>query len=101
MGEELLRLGGAEGVPVLAGLGKPLTEGRIGLMFGNEGRGLLEGASPRSRTESDPDPAQRVDALALAIEAARPESERCSAPACSCHVSRSWGARPPRWRWKG
>jgi purine nucleosidase len=59
MVEALLRLGGAEGVPVLVGLGKPLTEGRIGIMFGHEGRGLLEEASPQMKTESDPDAARR------------------------------------------
>ena len=69
MAEELLRLGGAEGVPALVGLGKPLMEGRVGLMFGHEGRGRLKDAAPRSRTESDPDAARRVDALAQAIEA--------------------------------
>ena len=64
MVEALLRLGGAEGLPVLAGLGKPLTESRIGIMLGHEGRGLLEEASPQMKTESDPDAARRVDALA-------------------------------------
>ena len=96
MAEELLRLGGAEGVPVLAGLGKPLTEGRIGIMFGNEGRGLLEGASPRSRTESDPDPAQRVDALAQAIEAARPEALVAIGPLSNVGALLRAGVQLPR-----
>ncbi len=74
MVEALLRLGGAEGVPVLAGLGKPLTEIRIGLMFGHEGAGLLEDASPRLRTESDLDAGRSVDALAEAIQAARADA---------------------------
>jgi purine nucleosidase len=74
MAEELLRLGSAEALPVLVGLGKPLTESRVGIMFGHEGQGLLVGASPRIRTESDPDAARRVDALARAIEAAQPDA---------------------------
>ncbi len=74
MAEELLRLGSAEDLPVLVGLGKPLTKNRVGIMFGHEGQGLLEGASPRIRTESDPDAARRVDALARAIEAAQPDA---------------------------
>lgn len=74
MAEALLRLGGAADTPVLAGLGKPMTEGRIGLMFGHEGRGLLEGAPVRLRTESNPSARKRVDALARAIERARPDA---------------------------
>jgi len=93
---ELLRLGGAEGLPVLAGLGKPLTEGRIGIMFGNEGRGLLEDASPRARTESDPDPPQRVDALARAMEAARADALVAIGPLTNVAALLRAGVRLPR-----
>jgi purine nucleosidase len=96
MAEELLRLGGAEGVPVLVGLGKPLTESRIGVMFGNEGRGLLEGASPRMRTDSDPDPAQRVDALARAIQQAQPDALVAIGPLSNIGALLRAGVQLPR-----
>jgi purine nucleosidase len=94
--EELLRLGGAEGVPVLAGLGKPLTETRIGLMFGNEGRGLLEDASPRMRTESDPDPSRRIDALTEAVEAARADAMVAIGPLTNVAALLRAGVQLPR-----
>jgi purine nucleosidase len=94
--EELLRLGGSEGVPVLAGLGKPLTETRIGVMFGNEGRGLLEDASPRMRTESDPDPSRRVDALAEVVEAARADALVAIGPLTNVGALLHAGVQLPR-----
>ncbi len=71
---ELLDRAGAPGVPVVAGLGAPLTPGRKGRMFGHEGRGLFDDAAPRMTTPADADAAARVDALARALEAARPEA---------------------------
>ena len=44
--EALLERAGAEPSPVLAGLGKPLTGKRVGLMLGHEGQGLLDAAKP-------------------------------------------------------
>ncbi|MCP4221842.1 MAG: nucleoside hydrolase, partial [Actinomycetia bacterium] len=38
----LLERAGAEKVPVLDGMGVPLTARRRGIMFGNEGVGLLD-----------------------------------------------------------
>jgi len=96
MAEELLRLGGAEGVPALVGLGKPLTEGRIGIMFGHEGRGLLEDASPRVRTESDPDAARRVDALAQAIQGARADALVAIGPLTNVGALLRAGVQLPR-----
>jgi len=96
MVEALLGLGGAEGVPVLVGLGKPLTEHRVGLMFGHEGRGLLEGASPRLRTESDSDPERRVEALAEAIESARADSMIAIGPLSNVAALLRAGAELPR-----
>ena len=72
--EALLERAGAEPSPVLAGLGKPLTGKRVGLMLGHEGQGLLDAAEPRPRTDADPDAEARVDALGKAIEAARPDA---------------------------
>ena len=96
MAEELLRLGDAEGVPVLVGLGKPLTEHRIGIMFGHEGAGLLEDASPRIRTEFDPDAAQRVDALARAVEGARADALVAIGPLTNVAALLRAGVQLPR-----
>ncbi len=63
---------GAE-VPVLTGLGVPLADGRIGLMFGHEGRGILEGCAPRMQTREEEGPDARVEALARAIDEAAPD----------------------------
>jgi len=72
--EELLALAAAPGCSLLTGLGKPLSEGRVGLMLGHEGRGLLPDPAPRRRVESDPDAGERIAALAKALEAARPDA---------------------------
>jgi purine nucleosidase len=74
MVEELLRRASAAPCPVLAGLGKPFTPERIGLMVGHEGKGLLKDANARIRTESDPDPEGTTTALGQAIEAARADA---------------------------
>ena len=39
--EALLDIEGEGSIPVLTGVGKPMTERRAGVMFGHEGRGLL------------------------------------------------------------
>jgi purine nucleosidase len=96
MAEELLRLGGADDLPVLVGLGKPLTGHRVGIMFGHEGRGLLESASPRIRTESDPDAARRVDALARAIETARADALVAIGPLSNVAALLRAGVKLPR-----
>ncbi len=69
----LLALADQPDVPVLDGLGKPLTPARKGVMFGHEGRGLLEESSPRMRVEADADAEATTRALADAIEAAAPD----------------------------
>lgn len=60
-------------VPVLTGLGVPITNERIGLMFGHEGKAILEGREPRMQTREDDAPDRKVDALAEALEAAAPD----------------------------
>jgi len=67
MVNELLKIGGHPEVPVVTGLGKPISDGREGVMFGREGIGLLEDPSPRSKTRSDPSPDAQIDALAEAL----------------------------------
>lgn len=60
-------------VPVLTGLGKPLTDGRRGVMFGHEGKRLLEEPRPRLRVDEDPEAQQRTDAIAAALDRAQPD----------------------------
>jgi len=70
----LLELAGVADVPVITGLGKPLSPDRKGLMLGHEGRGLIEGAEPRLRTLADSGAESRVQALAGALEACQPDA---------------------------
>jgi inosine-uridine nucleoside N-ribohydrolase len=70
----LLEKAGARAIPVVTGLGAPLTPGRVGRMFGHEGLGLMEDPAPIMKTESNPDLGGCVEGLALALEAARPEA---------------------------
>jgi len=74
MVEMLLHLAGRGDLPVITGLGKPLTPERKGLMFGHEGRGLIDDPQPRMRTTENPDEAASIDALAEAMSAARPDA---------------------------
>ncbi len=71
--EALLAAAGAPPVPLLAGLGVPLSERRHGIMFGHEGRGLFDDADPvlRLRTETGTD--ERLDTLAAALDRADPD----------------------------
>lgn len=69
----LLGVAQASDVPIITGLGVPLSPGRHGLMFGHEGRGIVENAEPRRRTESEPDADARVARLAEAMERAQPD----------------------------
>ncbi len=75
----LLEVAGIEpsSVPLVTGLAVPMTEGRHGLMFGHEGRAILDDPDPVLRIEAEPGGASavadRVDALASAISAAAPD----------------------------
>ena len=70
----LLDLADRADVPVLTGLGKPLCATRKGVMFGHEGRGLLDDAEPVMRVDADPDARATTDALARAIERTAPDA---------------------------
>jgi purine nucleosidase len=75
--ERLLEVAAAPPIPILAGLSVPLTEGRHGLLFGHEGRAVLDDPQPVLRIEHEPGgPAEaqaRVDALATALGQVRPD----------------------------
>ena len=71
--EALLELGGAGDVPVVTGLGAPLSDGRPGRMFGHEGAGLLDDAAPRRRTDADPNASDRVAELSQRLDRATPD----------------------------
>ena len=66
----LLEIAGAPDIPVITGLGAPLSPGRQGLMFGHEGQGILESPAPRIRTDPEDDREERTERLAGALEAA-------------------------------
>ena len=73
--EALLQKANVKEIPVLTGLGKPLTERRAGIMFGHEGRGLLKSPKPNLRIEleSPKTTEARIEALAGALEATDPD----------------------------
>ena len=69
----LLEVAEEDDVPVLSGLGVPLTEGRAGVMFGHEGKGILEACSPRMRTEEEDGGDARIEEIAEALQRAHPD----------------------------
>ena len=69
----LLDRAGATDVPVLPGLGVPLTGGKDGVMFGHEGLGLLDGAAPVMRTTTEDGGDERIAALVAAVERTAPD----------------------------
>jgi purine nucleosidase len=72
--EALLAQAAVDECPILAGLGKPLSPERDGVMLGHEGQGLLSDPQPRLCTDGDPDRHGTIDALGRAIQAARPDA---------------------------
>jgi purine nucleosidase len=96
LAESLLAVAGLENCPVCAGLGKPLSPDRLGLMLGHEGKGLLEQAEPRRRVESDPHPERRIAKLAETLERARPDALVAIGPLTNLGSLLRAGARLPR-----
>ncbi len=92
----LLAVAGAPGVPVVSGLGAPLTPGRSGRMFGHEGAGMLADAVPIAETTSDPDAERRVEELARALDAAQPDALVAIGPMTNLGaLARAGHALPP------
>lgn len=69
----LLATADASDVPVVTGLGVPITKGRIGLMFGHEGKAIVEGREPVMRVEEEPTAARKVADIGEAITRTRPD----------------------------
>ena len=68
--EALLELDAAPLVPVLPGLGVPGTPGRKGIMFGHEGKGVVDVQAPQLRIEQESGGEARIEALAEALSEA-------------------------------
>ncbi|MCH2171871.1 nucleoside hydrolase [Myxococcota bacterium] len=77
----ILELAGASEVPVVEGLGAPLSPKRKGRMFGHEGLGILVDPAPRKVVESNDDASERVEALARELAAKRPDALVAIGPA--------------------
>ena len=73
--EALLKIEGHLSIPVLTGLGKPLTDRRAGVMFGHEGKGLLTDPKPRMKitTESESLGNSRIETLADSLDRVKPD----------------------------
>lgn len=78
---QLLALADASEVPVVTGLGAPLSPGRKGRMFGHEGLGIVDDPRPNLITTVDEDAAQRIDELARALSTSRPDALVAIGPA--------------------
>ena len=71
--QALLQVADVPDTYVVSGLGVPLTPGRKGILFGHEGRGIVENPEPRLRVESESGGTERVEALAEALAKAEPD----------------------------
>lgn len=93
---ELCARAGSPDVPVVTGLGVPLTPGRHGRMFGHEGLGLFEDAAPAAKVEREVDGEAAVARLAEAIERTRPEAMLSIGPMTNLGaLARAGVALPP------
>ena len=74
----------------MTGRAIPINDERIGLMFGHEGKAILEGREPRIQTREDDRADEKIEALARALEDARRRPEY---DASRYQVPRGLGAR--------
>ncbi len=93
----LLDAAGETSIPVCTGLGKPLSAARPGVMFGHEGRGVFDDASPILRIdEPEADASSRIDAIGAALDAARPDVMVCIGPLSNVGALAERGITLPR-----
>ena len=73
--EALLAIDGKPSIPVVTGLGKPLTERRTGVMFGHEGKGLLSDPHPEMRVTANDEQEmeRRIEQLAEGLHQTSPD----------------------------
>jgi len=93
----LLAHAGADGdIPLVTGLGAPLTPGRQGRMLGHEGRGLLADAAPVMETATDPDADARIGALEAALADAHADVVLAIGPLTNLGALAARGVALPR-----
>ncbi|MGB5759047.1 MAG: nucleoside hydrolase [Acidimicrobiales bacterium] len=71
--EALLALADVDPLPVLPGMGVPLTDRRHGIMFGHEGRGLVDHPDPTLRVREEQGADDRIAVLADALADTGPD----------------------------
>lgn len=71
--EAILAHAEAAPLPILPGMGVPLSERRQGIMFGHEGLGLLENPEPVLRVKEETGAEQRIDELARMLTETGPD----------------------------
>jgi inosine-uridine nucleoside N-ribohydrolase len=96
--EMLLEKADAAPVPIVTGLGKPLTPGRPGVMFGHEGIGLIPAPTPapRMRVDRDADPDGRIDELSRELERTKPDFVVAIGPLTNLGALARAGVQLPR-----
>ena len=72
--EALLALEGRGDLPVVTGLGAPLSPRRKGRMFGHEGLGILPDPAPQLEVKSNSSLQETTEVLASAMAAAQPDA---------------------------
>ncbi|MGH1491895.1 MAG: nucleoside hydrolase [Acidimicrobiales bacterium] len=71
--EALLAQADAAPVPLLPGMGVPLSERRQGIMFGHEGLGVIENPEPALRVREETGAERRIDELATMLAETEPD----------------------------
>ncbi|MAJ60108.1 MAG: hypothetical protein CBC48_09020 [bacterium TMED88] len=93
--QALLELEGRSDIPVVTGLGAPLSARRKGRMFGHEGLGILPDPSPQMEVLTNPAADETVEVLGAAMSAARPEAVLAIGPMTNLGALAREGFRLP------